>query len=275
MRRAAEKEVQALTDLGVQPSLVAVEVGSHPASDLYMKRQERACSRTGIGYQRLALPSETSERGLLRELGRLNHREDVTGVILQMPLPGHISARKAREAIAPNKDIEGIHPQNLGRLLSGQPGLAPCTAEAAVECILSTNCAIEGSEVVVVGHSEIVGKPVALLLMERLATVTVCHHATVDLAQHTLRADILVVAVGKPGLIHGKDIKPGAVVVDVGINEVPQDGKMKVVGDVDFDSAKSVAGWLSPVPGGVGPVTVANLVANTARAAARQGSLFL
>lgn len=273
VHQEAKQEVDTLRAVGVQPSLAAVLVGEDPASELYLRRQERQSRQAGILYQRVTLPPDTSERQLLRELGRLNAREDITGIILQMPLPPGIHPRTARRGIAPEKDVEGVHPQNLGMLLSGAKSLIPCTAEAVIECILRTGEPIEGREAVVVGMSEIVGRPVALLLMERLATVTVCHRSTSGLSGHTRRADILVVAVGKAGLLGGGDVKPGSVVIDVGINEVERDGKMEVVGDVDRDSVEPVAAWLTPVPGGVGPVTVANLMRNTARAAARQRPL--
>jgi len=272
IRGEAEREVQALTRLGVVPSLVAVEVGDDPASELYLKRQETSCARLGIRYQRLRLEDSVTEAELIRQIGHLNHRPDVTGIIIQMPLPQHVNPRAARRAISPEKDVEGVQPQNLGYLLSGRTSLVPCTAAAALACIESTDLVLHGTEAVVVGHSETVGKPIALLLMERLATVTVCHHGTTDLASHTSRADLLVVAVGKPGLISSDTIKNGAVVIDIGINEIERDGHTEVVGDVDPGAADR-ASWMTPVPGGVGPVTVAMLLRNTARAVARQGPL--
>jgi methylenetetrahydrofolate dehydrogenase (NADP+)/methenyltetrahydrofolate cyclohydrolase len=275
VQKETEQEVQALRAVGVLPSLAAVLLGSDPASERYLNRQEQQCSKAGIRYQRVNLPADTTERQVLRELAKLNHREDITGIILQMPLPPGINARTVRRGIAPEKDVEGVHPQNLGTLLSGCTTLIPCTAEAVLECILHTGVVIEGKNAVVVGHSEIVGRPVALLLMEHMATVTTCHRATIDLPSHTSRADILVVAVGKAGLIHGHAVKTGAVVIDVGINESKRDGKRILVGDVDAESVNEVAGYLTPVPGGVGPVTVANLMRNTVRAAARQRPLAL
>ena len=244
---------------------MSVQVGDDPASDLYARRQEKSCAELGIAYRRLRLPDDTCEDALLEELGALNAKDDVTGIILQMPLPSHIGPRRAQRSLDASKDVEGVHPENLGWLLSGRTTRVPPTAAATLACIESTGVPLEGAEVVVVGHSETVGKPVALLLMERLATVTVAHHATHDVARHTAKADIVVVAVGKPGLVTAAMIKPGAVVVDVGINEVAhEDGSTTVVGDVD-PSVADQAGWLSPVPGGVGPVTVAMLMRNAAK----------
>lgn len=267
VRDEVAAEVEALTARGRQPHLIAVEVGHDPASELYVKRQAKTCKKLGIAYEQLRLPDSTNEADLLKELDRLAERTDVTGIILQMPLPDHIDPRTARRILCSEKDVEGVHPQNLGWLLSGRTTLVPPTAAAAFACIESTGVTLRGAEAVVVGHSETVGKPVALLLMESLATVTVCHHGTKDVASHTRKADIVVVAVGKPGLITGDMIRPGAVVVDVGINEIEDgDGGTRVVGDVDRESVEGVAGWLTPVPGGVGPVTVAMLTRNTVRA---------
>lgn len=267
------REISALAELGIRPSLVAVDVGQDPASERYLRRQEKICSGLGVAYQRLRLDPALSERQIQRELANLNKREDVTGIILQSPLPDHINLRAARRAISPEKDVEGVHPQNLGYLLSGRPTLVPCTAAAALACVQATGLALKGLEAVVVGHSETVGKPVALLLMEQLATVTVCHIGTRDLASHLRSADLIVVAVGRPGLIDGSMVKEGVAVIDVGINEVERDGVQSVVGDVDRASVEPRAGWLTPVPGGVGPVTVAMLLRNTVTAVARQGLL--
>lgn len=255
-------EVEGLAGMGLVPSLVAVQVGEDPASEIYLRRQERACGRLGIRFRRVALGGDTTERQVLREIDQLNRNQEVTGIMVQMPLPSHVGVRAVRRALHPRKDVEGVHPQNLGWLLSGRTTLVPCTAAAVLHCIRSTGLALRGLEAVVVGHSETVGKPVALLLMEELCTVTVCHHGTVDLAAHTARADLLVVAVGKPGLISGPAVKPGATVIDVGITEVVRDGRSEVAGDVDASSVAPRAAFLTPVPGGVGPVTVAMLLRN-------------
>ena len=267
------RECERLVRLGVTPSLVAVQVGHDAASALYIKRQRRACARLGVGYRVKEVPADVSEQALLREIALLNRSPQVTGIILQMPLPPHLNPRTLRRALRPDKDVEGVHPQNLGYLLSGRPVLVPCTAAAVMECVLAAGRSLEGLETVVVGHSEIVGKPAALLLMERLATVTVCHVGTRDLWFHTERAELLVVAVGKPHLIPGNRIREGAIVVDVGINESIVDGEPVVVGDVETEAALERASFITPVPGGVGPVTVATLLRNTVKAAASQGPL--
>jgi methylenetetrahydrofolate dehydrogenase (NADP+)/methenyltetrahydrofolate cyclohydrolase len=273
IEKETQREILGLARMGARPSLVAVQVGEDSASELYLRRQERACARLGIPFRRLGLAAETSERQLLREISELNRDPGVTGIMLQMPLPPPINLRTARRALSPEKDVEGVHPQNLGWLLSGRPILIPCTAAAGIECLTETGAPLEGLEAVVVGHSETVGKPVALLLMERLCTVTVCHHGTRDLRAHTRRADVLVVAVGRPGLIDGDAVKEQSIVIDVGINEVERGGRTEVVGDVDAATVAPKAAWLTPVPGGVGPVTVAMLLRNTLRSLARQGPL--
>ena len=267
------RECATLKRMGVAPALVAVQVGEDRASALYVKRQKRACERLGVGFLVRSLPADIQEHRLLRELSLLNANPQVTGIILQMPLPPHINARTARRALRPDKDVEGVHPQNLGYILSGKASLVPCTAAAVLECVLASVESLRGMETVVVGHSEIVGKPAALLLMERLATVTVCHIGTRELMDHTRRAELLVVAAGKPGLIQGDAVRPGAIVIDVGINEVVRDGRSVVIGDVDTEAALKSASLVTPVPGGVGPITVAILLRNTVRAAASQGPL--
>ena len=259
-------EVAALsTDGPLQ--LVAVSVGDDAAaSSVYMRSQRNACLRAGIRYRSDGLPTGTTQEGLHAHLRGLAADPRVTGIIIQLPLPAGLSSREAEDAIDPRKDVEGVHRDNLGRVAGGRALLAPCTARAAIHILESEGVQLRGAECVVVGHSEIVGKPLAMLLLDRLATVTVCHIATRDLAAHTRRADVLLVAVGKAGLIRADMVKPGAAVVDIGINVLP-DGH--VVGDVAHDAAE-VAGLLTPVPGGVGPVTVAMLLENTVIAAKLQ-----
>lgn len=258
---------------GRTPRLVSLQVGEDPASKVYLRSQARAFERMDIPFQREALPEDCDEEALILRIDALNRDPATTGIMLQLPLPPHLNARRMRRRIHPGKDVEGIHPENLGALLSGRPTLLPCTAAAAIACIESTGKPISGKEAVVVGHSETVGKPVALLLLERLATVTTCHHATKNLAAHTSRAEILVVAVGKPGLITAEMVRPGAIVIDVGINEIRDAyGQTIVVGDVDFEGVREVASAITPVPGGVGPVTVSVLLENTILAA-RRGAL--
>jgi len=243
--------------------LISIEVGENPAAAVYIRGQKRAAEEVGIELTMKILPEDISEESLLEVLSSLNDDPAVHGVILQRPLPPHIDPRRVQGTISRHKDVEGMNPANMGAILYREPLLPPCTAAAALELIIQTGVDLRGAETVVVGHSEIVGKPVAVLLLHHLSTVTVCHIGTRNLTEHTRRADILVVAVGKAGLVTGDMIKPGAVVIDIGINLV--DGK--VVGDVDHKTAAGVAGFLTPVPGGVGPLTVAMLMRNTLRAA--------
>jgi methylenetetrahydrofolate dehydrogenase (NADP+)/methenyltetrahydrofolate cyclohydrolase len=280
IREQVQKDVADLKARGVAVKLVAVMLGQNPGAVAYAKMQRKSCEAAGIAYELLELPEDTSEANLLKEIGRLNADRSVHGIILQMPVPAHIDARKAQAAVAAEKDVDGVNPANIGRIVQGRPTLAPCTAMSVVELVRASGRDMYGAEVVVVGHSEIVGKPVALLLVDKYitedeqgktdklagATVTVCHIGTSqrgDLAAHTKRADVLIVAVGKAGLVRGDMIKPGATVIDVGINRV----EGKIVGDVDFAGAVEVAGQITPVPGGVGPVTTALLLKNTVQAA--------
>lgn len=244
--------------------LVSLEVGQNPAAAVYVRNQQRAAAEVGIDMEIQNLPLEIREPQLLAAIERLNARPEVVGVIVQRPLPPGIDPRAVQSAVDPRKDVEGMHPANMGAILYREPLLPPCTAAAALELVLASGRDLRGAETVVVGHSEIVGKPIAILLLHRLSTVTVCHIGTRNLLDHTRRADVLVVAVGKAGLVHGDMIKPGACVIDVGINQ-GADGR--IVGDVDFASAAAVAGHLTPVPGGVGPITVAMLLRNALRAA--------
>jgi len=247
------------------PLLLAVQVGENPASAAYLKSQKKGCEEVGIDYQVQQLSQEISEKELIQFIEEKNQDEKITGIILQMPLPQQIDAEKAQETIDPSKDVEGVNPQNMGLLMYGWPGLVPCTALAVMELIKSTGTSIKGKRVTLVGHSSLVGKPLALLLLSSpfdSATTTVCHIATQDLAAHTRRAEILIVAVGKAGLIKGDMIKEGAIVIDVGINRV----EGKLVGDVVFEEAKEKASLITPVPGGVGPVTTAMLLKNAVAA---------
>jgi len=242
---------------------------------MYIRNQQRACDELGIAFETRTYPAEVTELEVLAAIQSLNVDPRVTGIILQRPVPDQLDLHVLQNAVHPDKDMEGMSSANIGNIIYGRSSLGPCTARAAVALLKSTGLGIRGLEVVVVGHSEIVGKPIALLLMEELATVTICHHGTRNLAVHTRRAEALFVAVGKPGLITGEMVKPGAAVIDIGINrvEVAQpDGtrKSRLVGDVDFESVVEIAGWVTPVPGGVGPMTVAFLLSNTVVAAERQ-----
>jgi methylenetetrahydrofolate dehydrogenase (NADP+)/methenyltetrahydrofolate cyclohydrolase len=248
--------------------LTAILVGGTSAAELYANRQANACRNVGIDYQLLKLPAETTADQLKHEIRRLNADPAVTGIMMHLPLPPGLDAARMQYEIEPVKDVEGVNPANIGYVVYGHTLIAPCTALAVIELIKSTGCGIRGAEAVVVGASEIAGKPIALLLAEQMATVTLCHIATKDLRLHTSRAEILVVAVGKAGLIGAEHVKSGAVVIDVGINRITQaDGTKKTVGDVDFDAVCERAAHLTPVPGGVGPMTVAMLLRNTLRSA--------
>jgi methylenetetrahydrofolate dehydrogenase (NADP+)/methenyltetrahydrofolate cyclohydrolase len=270
VRQDFQAELQSLQDSGRRPRLVALRVGENDAADAYLRGQRKGAERWGIETAVETLPADAPERTIRRALRALNDDDAVTGVMLALPLPPGIGARALQHEIDPAKDVEGVHPENLGNALYGRRGLLPCTALAAMALIESTGVELRGKEAVVVGHSEIVGKPVALLLLAADATTSVCHKFTKDLALHTRRADVLVVAAGRPGLVRGDMVKPGAIVIDVGINAVPDPSdpaKTRIVGDVDAESVLPKASFLTPVPGGVGPVTVAMLMRNTVLAA--------
>ena len=256
--------VAALKARGVTPGLAAVLVGDNAASEVYVRNKMRACADLGLHSVVERLPAGCDENEVTALLDRLNADGAIHGIILQLPLPRHLDAERATRRIDPRKDVDGFSRQNLGALVAGQPRLAPCTALGIMTMIDHEKIALEGVHAVVVGRSVAVGKPAALMLLARGATVTVCTSKTRDLACHTRDADVLVVAVGKPGVVTGAMVKPGAAVFDVGINRLA-DGK--ITGDVDFATASAVAGRITPVPGGVGRMTVAALIANTVTAA--------
>ncbi|HEY6095207.1 MAG TPA: bifunctional methylenetetrahydrofolate dehydrogenase/methenyltetrahydrofolate cyclohydrolase FolD [Gallionellaceae bacterium] len=256
----------ALKARGTTPGLAVIIVGEDPASKVYVANKVKACAELGLHSEHIALPADTSEAALLDKIAQLNADPKIHGILVQLPVPKHINGDKVLNAISPEKDVDGFHPVNVGALVTGNMRFAPCTPYGSMVLLQKSGVAIEGKHAVVVGRSNIVGKPMALLLLQHNATVTICTSRTQDLAKHTRDADILVVATGKPKMITGDMIKPGAAVIDVGINRLP-DGKL--CGDVDFDSAKEVAGWITPVPGGVGPMTITMLVANTVQAAER------
>ena len=268
IRREFAPKVAALSEAGQRPNLAVVAVGDDEAAHSYLRGQRRGAEKWDIGYSVRQLPGDASERMVSATIRELNMDSAVTGIMLAMPLPDGMGARMLQRTIRPSKDVEGVHPENLGGCLYGRYGLLPCTPLAVMALIESSGIDLRGKVAVVVGHSEIVGKPVSLLLLAGNATVTVCHIDTQDLAAHTREADVLVVAVGKAGLIHGDMVKDGAVVVDVGINAVKgADGKTRIVGDVDEDTVLPKVAKLTPVPRGVGPVTVAMLMRNTVLAA--------
>ncbi|MDQ7792109.1 MAG: bifunctional methylenetetrahydrofolate dehydrogenase/methenyltetrahydrofolate cyclohydrolase FolD [Clostridia bacterium] len=251
---------------GAPPGLAVVLVGDNPASQTYVRNKEHACQEVGIRSTVHRLPADTQMDDLLRLLDQLNGDEGIHGVLVQLPLPDHLDARAVTRAIRPEKDVDGFHPLNVGKLQIGEPCLTPCTPSGVIAILERSGIDIAGRHAVVIGRSNIVGKPTALLLLQRHATVTICHSRTVDPSSVTRQADILVVAVGRPGMITGEMVKEGAVVVDVGINRV--DGRL--VGDVDWDSVAPRAAAITPVPGGVGPMTVTMLLANTILAAKSQ-----
>jgi methylenetetrahydrofolate dehydrogenase (NADP+)/methenyltetrahydrofolate cyclohydrolase len=262
-------QTEELKAAGITPGLVVILVGEDPASQIYVRNKEKACEQTGIRSIVLRLKETTTQQELEEHIRSFNDDETVDGILVQVPLPGHMDEAAALSLIRPDKDVDGFHVVSMGRLFSGQETLVACTPKGVMEMIKSTGVALSGKEAVVVGRSNNVGKPIAMLLLQENATVTMCHSRTKDLASHTRRADILVAAVGKPKFITGDMVKPGAVVIDVGINRV--DGK--VIGDVDFESASQVADYISPVPGGVGLMTVAMLMANTLQIASARLAL--
>lgn len=260
------KEIGSLKEKhNAQPVLATVQVGENPAAAVYLKAQQKTAEKLGIDFQLHNLKKETKRQELIDYIKKLNKDDRVNGILIQLPLPKQIDPKEVSTYVDPAKDVEGMHPENLGRIVFGKTKLVPCTAMAAFELIKSTNINLYGKEAVVVGHSEIVGKPVSLLLLEEFATVTTCHIGTGErgaLPDHVKRAEILVVAVGKAGLIKGEWIKEGAIIVDVGINRVGD----KLVGDVEFEGAEKKASFITPVPGGVGPLTVTILMRNVIEA---------
>jgi methylenetetrahydrofolate dehydrogenase (NADP+)/methenyltetrahydrofolate cyclohydrolase len=261
-----KERVVALGRAGIRPGLAAVQVGNNSASKIYLRNKVRACDEVGVYSELHHLAADSPLDAVLATLDKLNRNLRVHGILLQLPLPPHLDAGRVMQSIAPEKDVDGLTWASLGSLIAGHAVFAPCTPAGVITLLERSGVAVDGRHAVVVGRSVIVGKPVALMLMARGATVTICHSRTHDLAEHTRRADILVAAVGRPRFITGEMVKPGAAVIDVGINRLP-DGKL--AGDVDFQSARDVAGWITPVPGGVGPMTIAMLISNTVRAVER------
>jgi len=264
LRHELGPRVAALAARGVQPGLAVVLVGDDPASQVYVRNKVRACAQTGIDSRHIALPAQVAETELLGTVERLNADRAVHGILVQLPLPRHLDSGRVLEAIAPHKDVDGFHPMNTGALLAGRPGFVPCTPAGIMVMLERCGIGLSGKRAVVVGRSNIVGKPMALLLLQRDATVTICHSKTRDLPALTREADVLVSAIGRPKTIGAPMVKPGGCVIDVGITRL-SDGRL--AGDVDTAAVKEVAGWITPVPGGVGPMTVAMLIASCVRAA--------
>ena len=257
---------QALREKGIVPCLAVILAGNDPASEIYVRNKRRACKRAGIESRMIRLDQSVSREEILREIHALNQDPAVHAVLVQLPLPGHLDETEILSAVLPEKDADGFHPLNAGRLLTGEKGVLPCTPAGCLELLRRTGVPLSGAEAVVIGRSNIVGKPMSLLLLRENCTVTLCHSRTKNLAEHVRRADVVICAVGRPGLVTGEMIKPGATVIDVGINRLA-DGR--VVGDADFESVSAVAGAITPVPGGVGPMTIAMLMKNAILAAER------
>ena len=250
---------------GIVPGLAVILVGDDPASEIYVRNKQNGCQEVGFYSETIRMDGKTTQQELESAIDRLNRDPKIHGILVQLPLPAHLDEQKALMKILPEKDVDGFHLINAGHLMTGTEGVIACTPKGALHMIKSTGLDLTGKEAVVIGRSNIVGKPMAMLLLQENCTVTMCHSRTRNLKEHTRNADILVVAVGKAGMVTADMVKPGAVVIDVGINRV--DGKVR--GDVDFDSVSEVAGWITPVPGGVGRMTIAMLLSNTADAAER------
>ena len=271
VRKRILDEVRAYTDANPNmPRLVSVLIGDTAEAAVYIRNQKRGAEQAGLPFEEVVWPADITQEECKARIVQMNDDAGVLGVILQRPVPEHINVRSLQSAIHPLKDVEGMNPASIGNIVYSDVALAPCTAAASVELIKETGLPMEGLEVVMIGHSEIVGKPAAMMLMAEGCTVTVCHHMTRSVAMHSRRADVVVVAVGKAHLIGADMIKPGAAVIDIGINQIETDDGVKIVGDVDTDAVKEVAGWVTPVPGGVGPVTVAILLRNAMVAHQRQ-----
>ena len=274
IRAQIAQRAQALTARGTRPGLAVVLVGDDPASAVYVRNKVKDCEEAGIHSVLDRLPAETSEQALLARIDQLNRDPAIHGILVQLPLPAHLDERLVIESIAPDKDVDGFHVSNAGALMTGSPRFLPCTPYGVMKMLEEAGVKLGGAEAVVVGRSNIVGKPQAMLLLAQDATVTICHSRTKDLAAHTRRADVLIAAVGRARMITGDMVKPGAVVIDVGMNRIPDGPNAgKLCGDVDFDSVSQVAGAITPVPGGVGPMTRAMLLVNTMEAAERTAGL--
>ena len=265
IKEDVKRRVAAMKEQGVIPGLAVILVGDDPASEIYVRNKGKGCEETGMLSRTIRMNAAATQEELEAEIDRLNRDPAIHGILVQLPLPGHLDEAAALAKILPEKDVDGFHLINAGHLMTGTEGVTPCTPKGALYMIRSTGEDLSGKEAVVIGRSNIVGKPMAMLLLQQNCTVTLCHSRTKNLAEHTRRADILIAAVGKAGFVTADMVKEGAIVIDVGINRV--DGK--VCGDVDFEKVKEKAGWITPVPGGVGRMTIAMLLSNTADAVER------
>ena len=271
LRTEVSQRAAALRARGIVPGLAVVLVGDNPASQVYVRNKVKACQDNGLHSVLERYPAALSEAQLLARVDALNKDPAIHGILVQLPLPAHIDAHKVIEAISPDKDVDGFHVASAGALMVGQAGFWPCTPYGCMKMLESIGYDLRGKHAVVIGRSNIVGKPMALMLLQKNATVTICHSATQNLKAMTLQADVIVAAVGKRKMLTADMVKPGAVVIDVGMNRIPEGepGEGKLCGDVDFDGVKEVAGYITPVPGGVGPMTITMLLVNTLEAAER------
>ena len=269
VRAEIKKEVSLLAENGIKVCLAVVIVGDDPASQVYVRNKKRACDETGIASEIIAMPSETTEEELISVLDGLNSRSEINGILVQLPLPKHINERNIIAHIDPKKDVDAFCDENVGRIMTGNFSFLPCTPAGIIELLRRSGVSVCGKDCVVIGRSNIVGKPMAMLLLHENGTVTICHSRTKNLPEITRRADILVSAVGKAGFVTADMVKPGAVVIDVGLNRTPEG---KLTGDVDFASVEPIASLITPVPGGVGPMTVTMLLKNTVTAAKLQST---
>jgi len=263
IRSEIRAEAARLAERGIRPGLAVILVGDDPASQVYVRNKAKACEELGFYSEVIRLPAETKQEELMAHIARLNANPAIHGILVQLPLPDHLDEKPVLEAILPEKDVDGFHPVNAGKMLIGEDALLPCTPAGVIEMLKRSGIPIAGKHAVVIGRSNIVGKPVSVLLLRENATVTICHSRTQDLPAVTRAADILVAAVGRANMVKKVWVKPGAVVIDVGINRL-ETGKL--AGDVDFNDVKETAGWITPVPGGVGPMTITMLMANTLKA---------
>jgi methylenetetrahydrofolate dehydrogenase (NADP+) / methenyltetrahydrofolate cyclohydrolase len=264
VRANVKQSVATLAARGIRPGLAVILAGNDPASRVYVRNKTRACEETGVRSTQFEYEATVQEKELLERVAALNADPAVHGILIQLPLPDHIDAERVLEAVSPRKDVDGFHPSNLGALLAGRPRVVPCTPAGVMRLIEQAGIPLAGRSAVVIGRSSIVGKPLALLLLQKNATVTICHSKSVNIEQIARQADILIAAVGRPKLVGTAMVKPGACVIDVGVNRLA-DGTL--AGDVDFNAVKDVAGWITPVPGGVGPMTIAMLLENCLKAA--------
>jgi methylenetetrahydrofolate dehydrogenase (NADP+)/methenyltetrahydrofolate cyclohydrolase len=267
IRGELKQQVAALLRRGVRPGLAVILAGDDPASKVYVRNKTRACDEIGVRSQQIDYPASVTQEELMGRISKLNADPAVHGILVQLPLPKQIDAARVLESVAPAKDVDGFHEANLGALLAGRPGVVPCTPAGVMRLLESAKVPLAGRQAVVIGRSNIVGKPLALLLLQKDASVTICHSKSSNLSELARQADVLVAAVGRAKLVGAEMVKPGACVIDVGVNRLP-DGKL--AGDVDFEAVQPIAGWITPVPGGVGPMTIAMLLENCVRAAARQ-----